>query len=93
LVDFGEEMDCEPSVEKTLTMILNVERDGEVVEDGELIWMGYARMILWQRRMRWLLFDLFEEGLDISLSIHKSSANAIDLPEFESRPPWATWKY
>jgi hypothetical protein len=33
LVHFGEQMDCELSVEKALMMILSVERDGEEVED------------------------------------------------------------
>lgn len=33
LVHFGEQMDCELSVEKALMMILSVERDEEEVED------------------------------------------------------------
>ena len=32
LVHFGEQMDCELSVEKALMLILSVERDGEAVE-------------------------------------------------------------
>jgi hypothetical protein len=45
LVHFGEQLDGELSVEKALMLILSVERDGEAVKDGELMRMGYARMI------------------------------------------------
>jgi hypothetical protein len=61
LVHFGEQMDCELSVKKALMMILSVERDGEEVED---VRMGCARMNRRQRRMKLLLFDPYEEGLD-----------------------------